>query len=317
MEKKIFIKKGQRIGGGRSYIKVLMWSAVALIILVLLIPFSTRKKSGEPESHQKQATDKGVLVKEMPRSPSPAPEVEKPPSSGIPGFIPFDKSPEAGLTPETKPLPQPPEAGKPSGLPAKPPEVAASAGKPGVAGGMVQGGPGEKVASPSAPATAPGREGKVPGVKEGAVGSEEKPPAAPGKPEGSGASPDDAKKKLASVKPGLPKSQAKSPGSEGSLPGKLPAASEPSKPGEGAGKTVYAVQVGSFKDRSNAEEMRKSLEQKGYKVKIKPRKDPKLGQLYVVQLAPVDNVSKASTLVEQVRREDKVEPFVVKVGPEE
>ena len=63
--------------------------------------------------------------------------------------------------------------------------------------------------------------------------------------------------------------------------------------------------------------MRKSLEQKGYKVQIRPRKDPKLGQLYVVQLAPVDNVSKASTLVEQVRREDKVQPFVVKVGPEE
>lgn len=317
MEKKIFIKKGQRIGGGRSYIKVLMWSAVALIILVLLIPFSTRKKGGEPDGTQRHAADKGVLVKEMPKSPPPAPEVEKSPSSGIPGFIPFDKSPEAGLTPETKPLPEPTEAGKATMPPAKPPDATASAGKPGAPAGIVQGGPGEKVASPAASVTAPTKEGKDPGRKEGAAGSEEKLHAASGKPEGAGASPDDAKKKLAAVKPGLPKAPAKPSGSVEPLPSKPPAASESSKPGEGSGKTAYAVQVGSFKDRSNAEEMRKSLEQKGYKVQIKPRKDPKLGQLYVVQLAPVDNVSKASTLVEQVRREDKVQPFVVKVGPEE
>ncbi len=317
MEKKIFIKKGQRIGGGRSYIKVLMWSAIGLIILVLLIPFSTRKKGGEADSPQRQAADKGVLVKEMPKSPPPAPEVEKSPSSGIPGFIPFDKSPEAGLTPESKPLPEPPEAGKASMPPAKPPEATASAGKPGAAGGIVQGGPGERVASPTATVSAPGKEGKTPGLKEGGAGSEEKLPGASGKAEGAGASPDDAKKKLAAVKPGLSKAPAKPGSSDEHLPGKPPGASESSKPGEGSGKTAYAVQVGSFKDRSNAEEMRKSLEQKGYKVQIRPRKDPKLGQLYVVQLAPVDNVSKASTLVEQVRREDKVQPFVVKVGPEE
>ncbi|NTV42893.1 MAG: hypothetical protein HGA63_06290 [Syntrophobacteraceae bacterium] len=316
MEKKIFVKKGQRIGGGRSYIKVLMWSAVALIIIVLLIPFSTRKKGGEPGSPPKQAPDKGVVFKEMPKSPPTAPEVEKPSNGGVPGFIPFDKSPEAGLTPETKTLPEPPEAGKASTPPAKPPEASPSAGKPGTPGAILQGGPGEKVAPPGGSVTQPGREGKIPGSKVGAAGLEEKPSAALEKVEGAPATPEDSKKKLAMVKPGSPKAP-KPAGSEEPTPGKPSAASESLKPGDASGKTGYAVQVGSFKDKSNAEDMRKNLEQKGYKVQIRPRKDPKLGQLFVVQLAPVENASKASTLAEQIRREDKVQPFVVKVGPEE
>lgn len=316
MEKKIFVKKGQGIGGGRSTMKILMWSAVALIILVLLIPFSTRKKGVEPDSPQKQAADKGMLVKEMPKSPPPAPEVEKPASNTIPGFVPFDKSPEAGLTPQTKPLPEPSTTGQVSPTPVKPTETATSAGKPGTQAPILQGGPGEKVASPGTTVTTPGKEGKAPVPQVGTGGVEQK-PTAPVKAEGAARTSEDAGKKLAAVKAASPKAPPKAPGTEDTPPGKPAATPEALKPVDAQSKTGYAVQVGSFKEKSHAEDMRKNLEQKGYKVTVKPRKDPKLGQLFVVQLAPVENVSKASTLVEQVRREDKVQPVVVKVGQTE
>jgi len=88
---------------------------------------------------------------------------------------------------------------------------------------------------------------------------------------------------------------------------------ESAKPPAG-GAGAYSVQVGSFKEKENADEMQKSLQKKGYGVTVKVTSHPKLGQLYVVQLQPVNNVSRASTLVEQIKHEEKVKPVIVRTG---
>lgn len=63
--------------------------------------------------------------------------------------------------------------------------------------------------------------------------------------------------------------------------------------------------------------MQQNLQKKGYQVVMKPTMHPKLGQIYVVQLTPVGDVRKASTLVEQIRNEERVKPIIVKVPQEE
>jgi len=86
---------------------------------------------------------------------------------------------------------------------------------------------------------------------------------------------------------------------------------EPAKPPT-TGAGAYSVQVGSFKDKQNADEMQKNLQKKGYNVTVKTTTHSKLGQLYVVQLQPVDNMGRASTLVEQIKHEEKVKPIIVR-----
>lgn len=76
---------------------------------------------------------------------------------------------------------------------------------------------------------------------------------------------------------------------------------------------MFSVQVGSFKEKHNAEEMRQSLQKKGYDVVIKSVEDPKLGALYVVQLQPVADVGKASTQMMQIKNEEKVKPVIKRV----
>ena len=78
---------------------------------------------------------------------------------------------------------------------------------------------------------------------------------------------------------------------------------------------MFAVQLGSFKDRQNAEEMQQKLQKKGYPVILKPYNHPKLGAMYVVQLEAVQDESKASTQMVQIRNEEKVKPFIVRVPP--
>lgn len=101
--------------------------------------------------------------------------------------------------------------------------------------------------------------------------------------------------------------------------GGTPTAAKTAPPTESAkpqatGPGTYLVQVGSFKDKQNADEMQKALQKKGYNVTVRTTSHSKLGQLYVVQLQPVDNAGKASTLVEQIKHEEKVKPIIVRTG---
>lgn len=80
---------------------------------------------------------------------------------------------------------------------------------------------------------------------------------------------------------------------------------------------AYSVQVGSFKERSNALKLKKALVDKGYQVVIRQSHHPSLGPMHVVQLGPVPDMARASTLLEQVRMEEQVSPFLVHLPGEE
>lgn len=299
MEKKIFVKKGQKAGGVRSYLKLLMWSAGALIILILLIPLGMRKK-GEVDFTAKQSPEKGMVMREIPKSPSLPPQEEQK-SDGIPGFIPFDKSPEAEDAQA---------AGKILPGQAKPSETQSVAGGPKAPEDVPQKGGPEKALLPENAPSSPPQDGKTALLKESApIG--EKGQDAGRKVLKEGATAKDKAEPDAGSK--TPAQKAAKTQMQAAV---APAPSEPTAAGASK-RLMYAVQVGSFKEKSNAEEMQRNLEKKGYTVQVKPRNDPKLGSLYVVQLAPVPDLSKASTLVEQIRREDKVKPFVVKISPGE
>lgn len=76
---------------------------------------------------------------------------------------------------------------------------------------------------------------------------------------------------------------------------------------------MYAVQIASVKDRQSAEELKKTLQKKGFDVVVKTINDPKQGQSFNLQLQPVDNLGKASTLMEQVKYIPKVKPSIVTI----
>jgi tetratricopeptide (TPR) repeat protein len=75
----------------------------------------------------------------------------------------------------------------------------------------------------------------------------------------------------------------------------------------------YMVQIGSFVDREKAEEMKSRLEAKGYNAALKSLKHPKLGKVFVIQLEPVNSVSKATTLMTQLGSEIEGDPVIIKI----
>jgi cell division septation protein DedD len=83
------------------------------------------------------------------------------------------------------------------------------------------------------------------------------------------------------------------------------------KPAASEGRKLYAVQVAALKDKNSAEELKKALQKKGFDAAIKTTGDPKQGQTHIVQLQPVDNMGKASTLLEQVKYVPQAKPTII------
>jgi cell division septation protein DedD len=75
----------------------------------------------------------------------------------------------------------------------------------------------------------------------------------------------------------------------------------------------YIVQIGSFVEREKAEEVQKSLAAKGYSAAVKSVKHHALGKVFVIQLEPVNSMSKATTLMVQLGGEIEGQPEIIKV----
>lgn len=80
-----------------------------------------------------------------------------------------------------------------------------------------------------------------------------------------------------------------------------------------AGAFKYTVQLGSFVDKEKAEEFQKNLKAKGYSAVVKSIKHQVLGRVFVLQLQPVNSISKATTLMTQLGGEVEDEPVIIKV----
>ncbi len=91
------------------------------------------------------------------------------------------------------------------------------------------------------------------------------------------------------------------------------AAQEPGAGDSGSQSYKYIVQVGSFVDREKAEEIKKSLDGKGYNALVKALKHQVLGEVFVIQLQPVGSLSRATTLMTQLSNEVEGEPIIIKV----
>ena len=77
------------------------------------------------------------------------------------------------------------------------------------------------------------------------------------------------------------------------------------------GPVIYTVQMGSFLDKDNAEDLQQRLRRKGYDAVVKPFKHQVLGELYVVQLKPVNDAEKASQLMMQVEKEGHGKAIII------
>lgn len=323
MQKKIFVQKNVRSGGGsRSYAKLLLWAAVSLMALVLIAPLFSRHGKESREAFKKPDSERGIVVKEIPRSlellqPDGAQKQET--AKDATGTA-NTQSP-ATQTPAAPPAPEPVATAQPqSTVPGATPPAAPSGAaqdtekaqnwvempKPPPVESSVTKEPVPSSTIPDQPPVAKKQEASPPKDKT-AVSVAKKPTAPPAPPPG------ELKKKQAAVSPDTPKKMVKTtaPPAPASPSADTPAPAKPSPATEVGG--AYAVQVGSFKEKQNAEEMQQNLQKRGYQVQMKPATHPKLGTIYVVQLAPVADVSKASTQVEQIKHEEKVKPMIIRV----
>lgn len=323
MQKKIFVQKNVRSGGGsRSYAKLLLWAAVSLMVLVLIAPLFSRHGKESREGAKKPDAERGIVVKEIPRSlellqPDGAQKQETAKDLTGTGNTP---SP-ATQAPADPPKPEPATTAQshatvPGAIPpAVPPSVAQDTEKAQnwvempkshpVESSMAK----EPVPNPAVPEQPPvAKKQEASPLKDKTPVSVAKKPTAPPAP-----SPGELKKKPAVMPPEASKKMAKTtaPPAPVTPSDDTPAPAKPSPAREVGG--AYAVQVGSFKEKQNAEEMQQNLQKRGYQVQMRPATHPKLGTIYVVQLAPVADVSKASTQVEQIKHEEKVKPMIIRV----
>ncbi|ROQ89795.1 SPOR domain-containing protein [Desulfosoma caldarium] len=76
---------------------------------------------------------------------------------------------------------------------------------------------------------------------------------------------------------------------------------------------VYAVQVGAYSKKENAQEAVERLKKMGLPSQITPISHPKLGALYAVRAAPFNTQEEAQKAAEKIARVEKEKPFIVKV----
>lgn len=289
MQKKVFLQKNLRKGGGgiSPLLKYLVLAVVVLTLLVLITPHLLKQKGKEVT--RRSIPDKGSVMKELPKPPEPAP-----------GEMP------AEMALNNAPAPTPAQAMAPE--PTTPPEQSGTIARTPVA--------------PAPPAVAPPVEkDPIPPVKPA------EPPALFPKP-GSAAATSTTQKpspiqppansELKAGKPDMTASVAEA-AKKGQKPGgtELPSGIQPTPAKQAAaGKKMYAVQVGFFKEKQNAEEIQRNLRKKGYDVILCPSAASTSGShAYTVMTKPVDTMSKAATLVEQIKNEQKVSPIIIKMPP--
>ncbi|MEJ5347634.1 MAG: SPOR domain-containing protein [Desulfosoma sp.] len=92
-------------------------------------------------------------------------------------------------------------------------------------------------------------------------------------------------------------------------------ASMPPKPPEArvpASSWIYAVQVGAYSKKENAQEALERLKKMGFTPQISPFNHPKLGPLYAVRVAPFASQGEAQKAAEKIAAVENEKPIIVK-----
>jgi tetratricopeptide (TPR) repeat protein len=88
---------------------------------------------------------------------------------------------------------------------------------------------------------------------------------------------------------------------------------EPDRGEGGGGQHSYVVQVGTFRDRENADRMRERLIGMGYEAVVKTFPHQTLGSMYSVQIRQIEEFTTANALVAEIERAERVKPIILKV----
>jgi len=92
-----------------------------------------------------------------------------------------------------------------------------------------------------------------------------------------------------------------------------PAAREADRGETGDSHHQYVVQVGTFRDKDNAERTRERLVGMGYEAVIRTFPHQTLGSMYSVQIRQIEDFSMASALVAEIERAERLKPIILKV----
>ncbi|MEW6162361.1 MAG: SPOR domain-containing protein [Nitrospirota bacterium] len=82
-------------------------------------------------------------------------------------------------------------------------------------------------------------------------------------------------------------------------------------------KIVYTVQVGAFKDASDAEALKTRLDKKGYKANVTPSGSKRKARLYKVWIGEFSNRKEAEMLSMKIKKAEGLQTFITfKTGQE-
>ncbi|MEJ5364943.1 MAG: SPOR domain-containing protein [Desulfosoma sp.] len=88
---------------------------------------------------------------------------------------------------------------------------------------------------------------------------------------------------------------------------------KPSAAADASGSWAYAVQVGAYSQKENAQQAVERLKKFGFQPEITPFRHPKLGALYAVRVAPFASQAEAQKAAEKISASEKDKPIIVKV----
>jgi hypothetical protein len=251
-------------------------------------PTVTREPAGEAPVERPTTLSKELLPdKTKPGLSTKPDEKPKPAGSAVPGEKP---KPGPGLASVDKPKPGA------ATVPAEKPKPGAGAGS-GATTGTTAAPATAKVTSPKTQqpqaATAPTKPSTQTPPTTATSGDRPKTPAT-----------------MAS-KPPTPASPSVTPQA---APGTPPsAAADKAKEPPGGINWVYIVRLGSFQNPTQAQELQKQLQQKGYAVAVKSHQNLQKGKVYHVDLKAVRDAAAAKAQMDKLQKEEKVNPVLLKV----
>jgi type IV pilus assembly protein PilF len=242
-------------------------------------PSPTEMQPRTPEPQASPPAPPAVEPSTAPRQPEPAPVTAPAPTS-----------PKAAVTEATPtPAPAPSAATEPAASPAQAPAGAPSATA------TVQ------------PAATPASQGAAPTERTAQVGPEVQTDGAVNTP---------TPTQTEHAGPTPPQETAAKPAQD-SNPREVPQGDTPSAqtPSPEA-RSSYIVQIGSFFNKKNAEDLRNRLAKRGFHASVKPYEHEVLGSVFVVQLRPINNTEDAARIMKRLEELENMKPIVIKVQPE-
>ncbi len=110
--------------------------------------------------------------------------------------------------------------------------------------------------------------------------------------------------------PGAPPTTTKAPPTTPPTP----TGEKAKEPSSGAVNWVYIVRLGTFQNPSQAQDLQKKMQQKGYAVAVKSHQNLQKGKVYYVELQGMRDAAAAKAQLDKLQREEKVNPELLKVA---